>query len=130
MNFKVPSGRELFYHDDRSYAPKKLKFNAMTHVNDCLKGEWLRVAAEWQNCYYLLPALPFLGFLDCVFRYEEKSTDAAIRARPHQKSISSQLGSCCLLGLNLWNLEQETSPSICTLDRSLNAGRWVKVGHF
>lgn len=52
MNFKVPSGRKLFYHDDRSYAPNKLKFNAMTNVNDCLKGEWFRVPAEWQNYEY------------------------------------------------------------------------------
>jgi hypothetical protein len=73
------------------------------------------VPAKWQNCWCLLPSL---SFLDCVFRYKEKSTDAAIRARPHQKSISSRLGSYCLLELNLWNLEQETSLNICTLDRN------------
>jgi hypothetical protein len=47
--FQNPVGRKLFYNDDRSYAPNKLKLNAMTDVNYYLKGEWFRMPAGWQN---------------------------------------------------------------------------------
>lgn len=55
-NREVPLGRKVFHHDDRSYASNKLKFNVMTDVNDCLKGEWFRVQSVRRVAELLVPA--------------------------------------------------------------------------